>query len=318
MASILEQTHVEDLIPKQQTMVVVDSRDPVPKVFKTLVAHNISSAPVKNSDTQEYYGFIDLVDIIALIVKIVESQENRHSGKTPEPEDFYSLLEQVERFDLTYASTIVDLSKRNQMCPVKGKTTLLEAIRVIVSSGPHRLPILSTGYEIVNILSQSTIVQWLNTNINNIGPIKDKSIRELGLGFKTVVSVDIDDVAVNAFKRMTEHNVSSVAVVDSDNVLLSNVSSKDIKAIEADALFTKLYSTLSEFVNATHRHDKNEGVPAFYLHDTATYGEVVHKLAKLKIHRIYLVDEEKHPIGVISLGDVLKALLQDAETRFLK
>jgi len=76
-------------------------------------------------------------------------------------------------------------------------------------------------------------------------------------------------------------------------------------------MFLNLYLESHSVERVTH-------VPAMYVHDNATFGEVVHKLAKLKIHRLYIVDNQKHPIGVISLGDALKALLKDIETRVSK
>ncbi len=38
--------------------------------------------------------------------------------------------------------------------------------------------------------------------------------------------------------------------------------------------------------------------------------DVVHKLAKTGLHRLYVVDPEHKPIGVISLKDVLRYVLQ--------
>jgi len=37
--------------------------------------------------------------------------------------------------------------------------------------------------------------------------------------------------------------------------------------------------------------------------------EVLVKLSFLKIHRIFIVDDKRMPIGVISLSDVLKTVL---------
>jgi len=45
------------------------------------------------------------------------------------------------------------------------------------------------------------------------------------------------------------------------------------------------------------------------VHVTNTLGDVITKLAENKIHRVYVIDEERHPLGVISLRDVLVEIL---------
>jgi len=250
-------------------------------------------------------------------VEIIEKQDKKKEQiQIPAEQDLYALLEQVEKFDLSYAGKIADLSKKNPMCPVRSKAPLMEALKIFANTGAHRVPILQNPWEVSNVLTQSAVIQWLSTHMDQLD-IKGKTVRELGLGYKAVVSVDIDDKTIQAFRLMVHNKLTSVAVTG-DGELVGNISAKDIKTIQPDALFTKLYKDVSEFISESHALDRNTHVGAMYVHDNATFGDVIHKLAKLKIHRLYLVDNEKHPIGVISLGDALKVLLLDIETRISK
>ena len=69
--------------------------------------NNIYSAPVWNETTKEYIGWLDLMDIITFIVKIIkETTEGKDDLKDI---DFYSLLKQDAKFALEHADAISGL-----------------------------------------------------------------------------------------------------------------------------------------------------------------------------------------------------------------
>jgi len=323
MDSLFCNTTIEQIIPNTQKMIVISSTKHVPDAFKTLVQNNIYSAPVMNLETKEYYGFIDLLDIVTFIVKIIEEQLKEEgkaiNSKGIPQQDFYSLLEVSEAFDWTTVNQIIDLSKRNPMCPIRKKESVFEALKVFKNTGAHKLPVLQSPWSVENVLTQSTIISWLDKNINQLEAMKDMDIRELGLGYKPVIAVNINSPVVNAFKLMAEKRISSVAVVDEKGQLLDNLSAKDIKIIEPDILFTKLFYSVAEFLSRAHEKVVDRStIPAIYCYENCKYAEVIHKLANMKIHRIYVTDENKFPIGVISCGDAINALLQIREMRISK
>ena len=43
--------------------------------------------------------------------------------------------------------------------------------------------------------------------------------------------------------------------------------------------------------------------------ESATFEDVVMKLAATRVHRLWIVDSEEKPIGVVSIGDVFKNML---------
>jgi len=300
-------------------MITISCDDRVPEAFHILVKNNIYSAPVVNNQTQTYYGFVDLLDIVILIVKIVETQWETQGKTTPNRQsaspDLFHLLEQVEAFDWTTVDQITDLAKRNPFCPIRSKESIEEALKVFANTGAHKIPVLQNPWTVENVLTHSAIIAWLDSNILQLGAIKDQTVRSLGISYKPVVSVSIDSPTIMAFRLMAQKRISSVAVVDENGLLLANLSAKDIKVLEPDALFTKLYSDVSEYLTVVHERDIKSMLPAIYCHENSTLQEVIHKLAKMKIHRLYVIDDHKMPIGVISLGDVLGALLQEKEIR---
>jgi len=301
--SFLNTLTVDDLLPQGgMNIVEIDSDATVPQAFQVLSKFNISSAPVVRRSTGEYLGFIDMLDIVTFIVKIFKETELLG-------EDFYALLEQEARFTLEFAGAIADLSRRNPFCPVQKGSSLAKALELLGKNHVHRIAIVDKQ-RVVAILTQSAAIAWLSKHEDKLGEIGHRSLKTLRIGFKPVVSIPATARAIDAFTLMHQQGVSAVALLERDGTLLSNISAKDIKEVANDVLFTKLYRTALEFASAVRSHEINVSSPSIVSHPDDTLLKVIAKLAATRIHRVYITDEERKPVGVLSLGDVLLIVTQ--------
>jgi len=307
------------LIPANQKLIVVDAKQPVPAAFRVLSKNNIYSAPACDPTTGEYFGFIDLLDIVTFIVNIFEEQTKKSGKKANQAQDIYTLLEQVEKFDLQVTDKVVDLSKKNPMIPVRPSTPLIEIMELFTKTGAHRV-VLMEEKKVINVLTQSTVVSYLTKHFNELGDLPQKSVGELGLGYKSVISVSANATAFDAFKLMATSGTTSVAVIDTDGTLFTNLSAKDIKLIVDEALFTKLNKTAIEYVACVRQKQLLESAPVFSVHPEISFAKAVEKINFLKVHRLYVVDEHRKPVGVISLGDIIAAVVnhRQSKTRVMK
>mmetsp|Transcript_14080 Transcript_14080/g.19592 ORF Transcript_14080/g.19592 Transcript_14080/m.19592 type:complete len:317 (-) Transcript_14080:111-1061(-) len=313
MAQSIFHTPVVDLIPKGQKVITISAKDTLPTAFKTLANNNIYGAPVVDPNTQEYYGFLDMVDIVTFIVHILceDPVQGKHQKyHNIEDEDFYRLLEQVEKFDLERVVNVVDLSKRNPMIPLKKNAPVLDAINIFAKTRVHRIPLVE-GNQVVNILTQSAVIDWLAHHIKVLDPISHKTVKELQIGYKEVIHVSPESRALEAFRMMVDHKVSSVAVVDQDGTLFTNLSAKDIKLVQPEALFTKMYKTTLEFIQAVRAKRLDTFAASIHCKESSTLKEIIERLAAAKIHRLYIVDDDHKPIGVLSLVDVMGAIIKE-------
>ncbi len=48
----------------------------------------------------------------------------------------------------------------------------------------HRVPIINTKGEVTNIITQSTVIDFLEQNLSKLGPIVDSTVGDLMLGHK--------------------------------------------------------------------------------------------------------------------------------------
>jgi CBS domain containing-hemolysin-like protein len=57
-------------------VICVDSSDKIADAFKTLVSHQIQSAPVFDARSKKFTSLVDLSDIMAATLLLVENQSN--------------------------------------------------------------------------------------------------------------------------------------------------------------------------------------------------------------------------------------------------
>jgi len=151
-----------------------------------------------------------------------------------------------------------------------------------------------------------------------------QTVLDLKLGIKEIISINDDQKAIEGFKLMAKLKISAVAVVSHvDGKLLTSLSAKDIRVLEAKVMFTNLFKPCIEFVAAsrsvkTASKAKQSSVLStdeslICCKPTSTLKEVISKLAIMKIHRIFVVDTDKKPLGVISLGDILALFVEQLD-----
>jgi len=301
---LLSQVQVQELAPSSGTVVVVDSKDSLSNTFLTMVKNNILCAPVKDSSTNKFLGLIDMIDIACFVVDIAKNNERLES-------DYVDFLSKEEEFKGRQTSDVADLSKRNAMVPVNVGATLLDAVQNMASNMVQRIPILDKDGNIIDLLTQSSIIAYLAKHIEQLGPAVHKSLKELNFEKKPVISIDHSKCAIDAFKLMAENRVSGIAVLDTNKKLMANISARDLRSIQQDAqLFERLYYSVGEFVSHVRQENYRAVHPSICCTFDDTFQKVIMRLAAARIHRIYVVDENRHPISVISLHDVLAKILE--------
>jgi len=95
---------------------------------------------------------------------------------------------------------------------------------------------------------------------------------------------------------------------------MANISARDLRSLQHDArLFRRLYHSVGEFVTAVRQADFKAVHPGICCTFDDSFQKVVLKLAATRIHRIYVIDEHRFPVGVVSLHDVLLKILESDE-----
>jgi len=299
----LLQSKIETIVPKGQTMITVPATDTVQQSLKILLKYNIYSAPVFDSTSKKYFGFINLVDIVTAIISSVEAMIT----SSQKLEDLMSNAN-----NLQIQKTAADLATLNPIYFIGKNDSLSTALKLMASTGTRRLLIVENPQEtpieaekILNVLTQSSIISYLSKNLEQVGSLGKKTIKESNLGIKNVITVNEDSEAIEAFKLMSKNRITGVAVVHSNGTLFTIISAKDIKEVDLTPPFKKLFVSATQFVSSVRAHTLKEFVPAVYVRSENTIAEVIHKLAFLKLHRLFIINNERMCIGVVSASTII-------------
>lgn len=261
------------------------------------------SVPLLNVETNQYVAFLDLLDLLAVLV---ESLNLQHRSNWPLIEHWMAQVQfQAPCIQLAHRSP------RNQWYVIASGQPLDVAIQQMAKYNVHRLAVSDLQNNFISVLTQSHIIQWLVNHLNDdislgYGPLADLTMEELKLGYRPVVAIREDKLALDAFLLIHQQGVSAVAVVDQHNSLSGAISISDLKDIGSTAtMFTKLFISVGQFIR-----NKLEGASHFYAYYVTrddSVRVVLELMKKYKIHRVFVVNNavDRKLIGVVSTNDLL-------------
>eukprot|EP00457_Paulinella_chromatophora_P010423 gb/GEZN01010525.1/.p1 GENE.gb/GEZN01010525.1/~~gb/GEZN01010525.1/.p1 ORF type:complete len:335 (-),score=59.08 gb/GEZN01010525.1/:204-1208(-) len=289
----------------EQPIYVCKRENRVRDVWKQMIKRNFEAIPVMTHE-DKYHGFIDMYDIVSYIVS--------HFGGEDvfESQDFWEKCEASKDFnEKTVRDLMVaPLSTKNPFKPVDKNYSAFAVVEALaVEPSLHRVPIVDSNRTLWNLVTQFQVVQWLNKNKSLLGELRDIPIGE---DFKKeVVTVPETIMAKKAFSKMVNNKVSAVALVDAAGKISGVLSLRDLKAVGADLhSFWRLDQTVHNFIEKVKKDfpdSRPRGVVTITCKDSI--GTLLDKLEANKIHRVFVVNDKKEPIGVVSLKDVLAMLL---------
>jgi CBS domain-containing protein len=159
------------------------------------------------------------------------------------------------------------------------------------------------------MLTQSAVINFLATKPGALGEFGKKTVKDLNLGTKPVLTVSKNLRTIDAFKKMHEARVSGLGVVDNNNKLIGNLSARDLKSIDPQNMYSSMYMSVNNFLQKVRQDSIQEVHPAISCTETTTLEYLIGRLAANRIHRMYVCDANFHPVRIISLRDVIRTLM---------
>jgi CBS domain-containing protein len=278
----LVNTTVKELFPENRTRIIwVDSTTVVATAFKILNENKILSLPVFDSKHEKYFGFIDMLDIVCHCfpeIKQEDSQTDIDSDK---------LLKSMTEYT---CGQVAGTSGRNPYYPIDENTSLLTAIDLMLTYQCHRLPVVDKMGQLTSLISQSLLVNAILSNLGKFNQIKNRTVAELNIGIKTVIGVNVNDRAIDAFKLLYDKKILGVAVVDNAGSLVGNISASDLKQIGDTHIIARLLVPSSKFIELIPKSEDQLPGP-YYVKPAATVEEVFTKINITRSHRIYVLSD---------------------------
>lgn len=305
---VLTKIKVERLLPRGRQVIVSDTSEKLPAVFKRMVASNVLSLPVLNLK-KKYYGMIDLSMLVEYITDLFSD------FKSFKLIDLEKALNTEKKF---LEASVRDVLRRpyhrgELFKPIHAGYSLYAAWETLAIGGLTRIPVIDDEGNIIDIITQSMLIDFLWQNIEKIGSLANIQIDDFKIApSEALGTLRHDAKAIDAFKEMVAENRGGVAIVKSGK-LVDNLSVRDLRGIHTDAaVFYRLWSHCIDYKD-TIRKESPEKTPADLIFATQkdTLFSVVEKMATMHIHRIYVVDAASSlkPVRVITQTDILREIL---------
>ncbi|KAL0234115.1 hypothetical protein PCE1_001153 [Barthelona sp. PCE] len=274
----------------------VDSNSTALEAFRVLAMNSIVSAPVYDSETDEYCGFIDYCDLTRYIVNIF-SNEFIESNNTIPNETIFSLLN----------SHTVDVHVQHcRWIVVRVDTPIQEVLMVLKDQ--NTVAMVDDDGQILKIIARIDIINTLVFLHGLIGQtdLFEVPLSELGCE-KQLYMCNWDDRFLKVLRDFYKLQVSCAIIRDRHGQYLTNVSRSDLKGLLLD--IHALDKNVLDVIASVRQTDTLTYAPLIRLDEASSLREVMVCLHTTKKHHCWIF-REKQPIGVISVGDLVSWFCQ--------
>ncbi|XP_015255088.1 PREDICTED: 5'-AMP-activated protein kinase subunit gamma-2-like isoform X3 [Cyprinodon variegatus] len=292
-----------DLIPTSSKLVVFDTTLQVKKAFFALVANGVRAAPLWESKKQSFVGMLTITDFINILTRYYKSPMVQ----------IYELEEhKIETWRELYLQETF-----KPLVHISPDASVFEAVHSLIKSKIHRLPVIDpVSGNALYILTHKRILKFLQLFVCEMPmpAFMKQTLEELAVGtYSNIAYIHPDTPLITALSVFTHRRVSALPVVDDNGKVVDIYSKFDVINLAAEKTYNNLDMTVTQALR--HRSQYFEGV--MKCNKLETLETIVDRIVKAEVHRLVVVDDESRIVGIVSLSDILQALiLMPAGTNF--
>ncbi|KAM5326723.1 5'-AMP-activated protein kinase subunit gamma-3 isoform 1-T2 [Glossophaga mutica] len=284
-----------DAMATSSKLVIFDTTLEIKKAFFALVANGVRAAPLWDSSKQSFVGMLTITDFILVLhryyrsplVQIYEIEEHK-----------------IETWREIYLQGCV-----KPLVSISPNDSLFEAVYSLIKNRIHRLPVLDpVSGDVLHIITHKRLLKFLHI-FGTLLPrpsFLSRTIQDLGIGTFRDLAVVLETAPVlTALDIFVDRHVSALPVVNEDGQVVGLYSRFDVIHLAAQHTYNHLDMSVGEALR--RRALCLEGVLSCQPEEAL--GEVIDRIVREQVHRLVLLDESQHLLGVVSLSDILQALV---------
>ncbi|XP_048340863.1 5'-AMP-activated protein kinase subunit gamma-1-like [Sphaerodactylus townsendi] len=284
-----------DAIPTSSKLVVFETTLQIKKAFFAMVANGVRAAPLWDSKQQCFVGMLTITDFINILHRYYRSP-------------LVQIYEIEEHKIETWREVYLQGSFKPLVC-ISPNDSLFDAIYSLIKNKIHRLPVIEPiSGNVLYILTHKRILKFLHIFGALIPKPRflQKTIQELGIGtFRDVAMVQQSAPVYTALETFVDRRVSALPVINEAGSVVGLYSRFDVIHLAAQKSYNDLDISVGEALK--QRSVCLEGVLTCHAYETLE--DIIDRIAKEQVHRLVLVDEKNTPRGIVSLSDILQALV---------
>ncbi|XP_072198058.1 5'-AMP-activated protein kinase subunit gamma-3 isoform X2 [Excalfactoria chinensis] len=284
-----------DAVPTSCKLVVFDTTLEIKKAFVALVANGVRAAPLWDSKVQSFVGMLTITDFINILHRYYRSP-------------LVQIYEVEEHKIETWREVYLQGSFK-PLVYISPSDSLFDAVYSLIKHKIHRLPVIEPiSGNVLHILTHKRILKFLHIFGSTIPKPRflKKTVQELCVGtFRDVAVVPENAPVYAALEIFVDRRVSALPVVNAAGQVVGLYSRFDVIHLAAQKTYNNLDMSVREALR--QRTVCLEGVLTCYPHETME--DIIDRIAEEQVHRLVLVDENRYPRGIVSLSDILQALV---------
>uniref|UniRef100_A0A667XG76 Protein kinase AMP-activated non-catalytic subunit gamma 2 n=1 Tax=Myripristis murdjan TaxID=586833 RepID=A0A667XG76_9TELE len=269
-----------DIIPTSSKLVVFDTTLQVKKAFFALVANGVRAAPLWESKKQSFVGMLTITDFINILTRYYKSPMVLYLQETFKP-----------------------------LVHISPDASIFEAVYSLIKNKIHRLPVIDpVSGNALYILTHKRILKFLQLFVCEMPKpaFMKQTLEELAVGtYSNIAYIHPDTPLITALSVFTHRRVSALPVVDHNGKVVDIYSKFDVINLAAEKTYNNLDVTVTQALR--HRSQYFEGV--MKCNKLETLETIVDRIVKAEVHRLVVVDDESRIVGIVSLSDILQALV---------
>jgi len=311
-------TTARELLQDQQ-LIWIRPNDLVDQALQKMAKNDISALPIidapENASTGPIKGFVDVVDLVAFLASVgtrpLTDPYGAGESRSLMTDDFGMLHRRSRSFRIANTLEVSDLGKRNPLHKVSQNMTVKDLIQFFGKSNEsvHRVAVVDDNHNLIGVLTQSMLICSINNYLGDRPEIRGINASALQMTpIDKLSSVNLNTPAYDAFIKMHLEGLSSLAVVSDRGDICENISATDLKGALTD--FKLLCHPISEYLPKTRNFvlgkKRREGLVQCGPQESLNV--LVNLVSGSGVHRVYVTDEQRKPIGVVSLTDICRTL----------
>jgi len=278
---LLDITTISQVLSQQRKIIILEANDTLDHCLMVLQENGITAVPIVDLQKQKYIGMVSVLDIAAFLASLFPDAHSCPGSLPNNP-----------------LCDVVNFSESTPFLP-QPLSLKISSLLTLFSEGVHRVPVTDDAGKIVDLITETDILHFILANESEIVSVikdKDKSIYELGM-IQGIAKVLASSKVAHALPKV--YKVGALAVVDSFGIFVGELSARHLRTLSVHN-FMNVYKTIAEW-KSTYK-----SVTAL---STITLGETLQLLVESHNSRVWIIDDEGRPTGVVRSQDVLQQLV---------
>lgn len=262
----------------------------------------------ESTKTKTAIGTFDYSDLNAYLLLVL--------GLSAPDGSAHELAERARSGDAIPLADLLDHLGARELPAFLPHTADLTQAMEVLGGGSHRLIICKEGtQEVVGVLSQLRLVRffWENHQVfSATEALYSRSLRELRLGDKEVMSINGDRPLKDCLEMMHDEGITSLPVLDNHKNVVGNISHVDVRVSQGSASTCRIYTDgtsqlltdtssiplltsscihfISVILSERGMQDGKDSFPVFHVTPHSTLAHTVAKLCATRSHRMWIVE----------------------------